>query len=68
MRPISLDDFDALTEIWSDTEVTHFLPSQGAAIPPENTKQAIISFVEHWQQFGYGIWSIVDAGCVVKAL
>lgn len=60
MRPIQFSDLDVLTAIWADPEVTRFLPSQGIPISRENTEMSLQSFVEHWQQKGYGIWAIID--------
>ena len=59
MEPLQLFDLDSLAAIWSDPEVTKFLPSRGVAIPREKVEKALASFVEHWQQQGYGIWKIV---------
>lgn len=59
MHPIQISDLDALATIWADPEVTCFLPSRGVPISRENTEKALQSFIEHWQQLGYGIWVIV---------
>jgi hypothetical protein len=37
MRPIQASDIDTLAAMWSDTEVTRFLPSRGVPIPNEKT-------------------------------
>lgn len=60
MEPIQLSDLDSLAAIWADPEVTRFLPSRGVPIPREKVEKALASFVEHWQQRGYGIWKIVE--------
>jgi [ribosomal protein S5]-alanine N-acetyltransferase len=60
MRPLQLSDLDALAAIWSDPEVTLFLPSRGAPIPRDRTEQSLVSFIEHWQKRNYGIWAIVE--------
>jgi len=60
MKPIGVSDLDVLAAIWSDPEVTKFLPSRGVAIPREKVEKALASFVEHWQERGYGIWKIVE--------
>lgn len=59
MRSLQLSDLDTLAAIWSDREVTRFLPSRGIPIPKEDVKKSIESFVQHWQR-GYGIWAIVQ--------
>ena len=59
MRPIEASDLDALAAIWVDPEVTRFLPSRGVPISREKTEKALVSFLEHWQTRGYGIWAIV---------
>ena len=60
MEPLQLFDLDSLAAIWSDPEVTKFLPSRGVAIPREKVEKTLVSFVEHWQKLGYGIWKIVE--------
>ncbi len=60
MRPLQASDLDALAEIWSDPEVTRFLPSRGTPISREKTEQSLKSFRKHWQQRGYGIWAIIE--------
>ncbi|MEO0842241.1 MAG: GNAT family N-acetyltransferase [Cyanobacteria bacterium J06643_5] len=60
MEPLQLSDLDSLTTIWSDPEVTKFLPSRGLPIPREKVEKALTSFVEHWQKRDYGIWKIVE--------
>ncbi len=60
MRPLQASDLDALAEIWSDPEVTRFLPSRGIPISREKTEKSLKSFLKHWQQRGYGIWAIIE--------
>ena len=60
MRSLQLSDLNTLTEIWSDPKVTQFLPSRGVAIPPDKVKKSLQSFVEHWEERGYGIWAIIN--------
>jgi [ribosomal protein S5]-alanine N-acetyltransferase len=60
MRPLQLSDLEALASIWANPEVTRFLPSRGVPISRENTEKSLQSFINHWQQQGYGIWAIVD--------
>ncbi|MEC4814275.1 MAG: GNAT family N-acetyltransferase [Scytonema sp. PMC 1069.18] len=60
MRPFQISDLDALAAIWSDPVVTQFLPSRGARISRENVEKALISFIEHWNTYGYGVWAIEE--------
>lgn len=60
MRPILVADLDALVAIWADPEVTRFLPSRGVPISRERTEKALVSFFEHWEKRGYGIWAIIE--------
>ena len=60
MRPLQASNLDALAEIWSDPEVTRFLPSRGIPISREKTEKSLTSFLKHWQQRGYGIWAIIE--------
>lgn len=59
MRPMGADDVDAIATLWADPGITRFLPSRGVPIPREATEKVVASFVEHWQQRGYGVWTIV---------
>lgn len=60
MQALQLSDLDSLAAIWSDPEVTRFLPSRGVPIPKEKVEKALASFIEHWKERGYGIWKIVE--------
>ena len=60
MEPLQFSDLDSLAAIWSNPEVTKFLPSRGVPIPREKTEKALASFIEHWQKLGYGIWKILE--------
>jgi [ribosomal protein S5]-alanine N-acetyltransferase len=60
MRSLQYSDLDDLAGIWSDPEVTRFLPSQGVPISRENTEKTLQSFLDHWQQRGYGVWAIFE--------
>lgn len=60
MRPIQLDDLNALAAIWADSEVTRFLPSRGVPISRDNTANSLRSFVQHWQQRDFGIWAVIE--------
>ena len=60
MQPIQRSNLSVLADIWSDPEVTRFLPSQGKPVSRQNTEKAIASFVDHWQSNQYGVWEILD--------
>jgi ribosomal-protein-alanine N-acetyltransferase len=60
MEPLQLSDLDSLATMWSDPEVTRFLPSRGVPIPREKVENSLASFVKHWKERGYGIWKIVE--------
>ena len=60
MRSLQPSDLDALSAIWADSEVTRFLPSLGVPISRDNTEKSLKSFIEHWQQRGYGMWAIIE--------
>jgi putative AdoMet-dependent methyltransferase len=59
MRPIHPSDLKALAAIWTDPEVTRFLPSREVPIKREGVEKSLTSFIEHWKR-GYGIWAIVE--------
>lgn len=60
MRPLQYDDLEALVAIWSDPEVTQFLPSRGAPILREAVEKSLTTFIEHWKERNYGIWGILE--------
>jgi ribosomal-protein-alanine N-acetyltransferase len=60
MEPLKVSDLDSLATMWSDPEVTRFLPSRGVPIPREKVENSLASFVKHWKERGYGIWKIVE--------
>ena len=60
MRPLQYDDLEVLVAIWSDPEVTRFLPSRGAPILREAVEKSLTTFIEHWKERNYGIWAIVE--------
>lgn len=60
MQPLQASDLDALAAIWSDPEVTQFLPCRGVPISREQTERSLQSFLDHWRQRGYGVWAIVE--------
>ncbi|MUL36361.1 GNAT family N-acetyltransferase [Gloeocapsopsis dulcis] len=60
MRSLQSCDLNPLAAIWADPEVTRFLPSRGVPILKENVEKSLKSFIEHWQQRGYGVWAIIE--------
>lgn len=57
-RPLPPDE-PHLAALWSDAEVTRFLPS-GRPIPPDRAAAALKSFMGHWEEHAFGVWSLLD--------
>jgi ribosomal-protein-alanine N-acetyltransferase len=63
LRKFTLEDIDAHTDIYSNPEVTQFLPG-GPFLDPETAKDAsswvIRFFIRHWQLYDFGAWAFID--------
>jgi ribosomal-protein-alanine N-acetyltransferase len=57
LRPITLDDLPALAHLWSDPDVTRYLPT-GAPRDVEATRVELTYMVAHWQEHGFGTWVV----------
>ncbi|MBE9047047.1 GNAT family N-acetyltransferase [Pleurocapsales cyanobacterium LEGE 10410] len=60
MRSLQVSDLDALAEIWTDPQVTRFLPSRGMPISRQDTQKFLQAVIEHWQERQYGVWAITE--------
>ncbi len=58
LRPITLDDLDALAQLWRDSEVMRYLPT-GKPRPLEATRAELTRSVENWTQHGFGPWVLM---------
>lgn len=56
LREYTLDDFDALYEVVSDSETMQHYP---APFDKERTKDWIIWNIENYKKYGFGLWAIV---------
>jgi len=57
LQPITLDDLPPLAHLWSDPDVTRYLPT-GAPRDVEATRVELTYMVAHWQEHGFGTWVI----------
>jgi RimJ/RimL family protein N-acetyltransferase len=57
LHPITLDDLDALANIWRDPHVMRYLPT-GEPRPLEATRVELAYMVTHWQTRGFGVWAV----------
>jgi hypothetical protein len=58
LRPLAIEDRDALIEIFADPEVEEFMSPFG----PENADERLRSYRESWAQRGYGLMAVIDRG------
>jgi ribosomal-protein-alanine N-acetyltransferase len=58
LRRFTLDDLDSLARLWSDPEVTRYLPG-GQPFPPERSERGLRFFMNHWESHGFGTWAVV---------
>jgi RimJ/RimL family protein N-acetyltransferase len=56
LRPLSLDDLDAMCAIWSDPETMRYYPA-----PYDRARVAALlrSCLERYEQHGYGLWAMI---------
>lgn len=60
LRPFTQDDLDAYTaRIYADPDVMRYLPKRDV-LPRERAQKSIEYFTQHWEQFGYGVWAVVE--------
>jgi len=53
--PISDKNLDDLVLLWSDAEVTRYLPGD-EPVPRQVVKDELVYMTAHWQQHGFGSW------------
>lgn len=60
LRPMAVEDGHRWWEtIWSDDEVTRYLPSR-KAVPVEVMPGFVQRMAAHWQEHGFGVWALLD--------
>ncbi len=58
LRPLEPTDLDAWWKaIWSDAEVTRFLPTRGP-VPREAMPRRMERMAAHWNEHGIGVWAV----------
>lgn len=58
LRQFTLDDLDDLHRIYSDPDLSKFMPNE-QPLPLEETKAAIKSITENWEQYHFGVWAVI---------
>jgi RimJ/RimL family protein N-acetyltransferase len=56
-----MDDLDGFAAAWGDPEVTRYLPG-GRPRTREQVAGSLPGIIAHWQERGYGFWSLIFAG------
>jgi len=66
LRPITMDDLDALAAMFADPEVMLYLPT-GSPRTREATQAELEHMVWHWQEHGFGAYAVVlkETGAVM---
>jgi RimJ/RimL family protein N-acetyltransferase len=62
LRPVSVEDLDALYRIWTDPAVRRTLWN-GEVILKERAEAALLEGGEDFAQHGFGLW-VAEEGCV----
>lgn len=60
LRPLTAGDLDHLVRLFADPAVMRFLSPTGALRCRAETEDAHRKLLEHWQQHGYGVWSVSE--------
>jgi RimJ/RimL family protein N-acetyltransferase len=60
LRPLAADDLDHLVRLFADPAVMRFLSPTGALRSRAETEEAHRKLLDHWQEYGYGVWSVVE--------
>jgi RimJ/RimL family protein N-acetyltransferase len=70
LRRWSATDLAPLARINADPEVTRYLGGGGRPLSEQETEALLASFLEHWQEWGYGYWALerLDAARLIGFL
>jgi ribosomal-protein-alanine N-acetyltransferase len=58
LRQFTPNDLDDLHRIYSDPDLSKFMPNE-KPLPLEETKAAIRSITENWEQYHFGVWAVI---------
>jgi ribosomal-protein-alanine N-acetyltransferase len=63
LRHFTLDDFDTLFRLYSNTEVMRYLSPR----TKEQTQASLLKHIQHWQKHNFGMWAVVhkDSGTMI---
>jgi RimJ/RimL family protein N-acetyltransferase len=64
LRPVSVEDLDALYRIWTDPAVRRTL-WDGEVISKERAEAALLEGGEDFAQHGFGLWVAEEGGCMI---
>jgi len=53
----SAADFDDLRRLHQDPRAMATLAADGRPLPAEQTRQSLQASLDHWERYGYGIWT-----------
>ncbi len=58
LRAHRIDDFDACSALWSDTNVVRYI--SGVPSTPEETWSRFLRYCGYWQMLGFGYWVLEE--------
>ncbi len=58
LRPTEMSDLEDIQKLYSDRVAMKYIT--GEPMPPEKTLEAIHKGFEHWQNFGYGMFTMIE--------
>ena len=60
LRPFVTEDANAYYEaVLSDPTTMRGLPT-GRPVPPQRARSIVAGHIDHWDDFGYGLWAVVE--------
>ena len=57
LRPLSLEDVDAMTQILAQKDVLRYFP-RSEAPSLDRVERMVRGLIDHWQERGYGLWAV----------
>ena len=55
LRHFTLDDFDDLFRLYSDSQVMRYLSLRTR----EQTQASLCKHIQHWQEYNFGMWGVI---------
>lgn len=59
LRPVELNDIDRFSDIYADPDVMRYI-YDGAIFSKETTQNKIDDYIQHWKNYGFGVWVLIE--------